>query len=130
MSTPLRKCSPNWLSQQDVNDPNLNKNYKRSVKYYKQLYTAWPDQYANDHRFKEIYDRAKSLRKQGHNVHVDHIVPIISDLVCGLHVPWNLEIIDAGSNMSKSNKWWPDHPFEQYDLFDCENNEQIQLRLC
>lgn len=40
--------------------------------------------------------------------HVDHIVPIQSDLVCGLHWEGNMEVIPAIANIVKSNKVWPD----------------------
>jgi hypothetical protein len=36
---------------------------------------------------------------------VDHIIPIKVDMVCGLHVPWNLEIISRFKNRSKGNKY-------------------------
>ncbi len=41
---------------------------------------------------------------------VDHIVPIRSKIVCGLHCHTNLRVIPKQNNRDKGNKFWPDMP--------------------
>ena len=43
----------------------------------------------------------------GFSWHVDHILPLQGELVSGLHVPTNLQVIPGVDNVRKANKYLP-----------------------
>ena len=65
---------------------------------------AW----ANKEDIDSIYLLASINRKAGLDVHVDHVVPLQSKLVCGLHCESNLQLLYSSDNISKGNRHWPD----------------------
>jgi hypothetical protein len=54
----------------------------------------------------EIYDLSR-LRTNtiGSSHDVDYIIPLQGKKVCGLHVPWNLQVISSSENYKKGNRY-------------------------
>lgn len=79
-----------------------------NAQYEAQKLNATP-KWADKVEIKRIYKKSRQLTiETGVQHHVDHIVPLKSKFVCGLHVPANLEPIPATANKAKSNLYWPD----------------------
>jgi len=85
---------------------------RRALK--QQAIASW----ANFKEIEKIYEACPS------GFHVDHIYPINSDYMCGLHVETNLQILTAEENFKKSNRVWPGQLDCQkgsvYDIFSKE----------
>lgn len=67
----------------------------------------WAIKFFIDEAYHLAFQRTKAL---GVKWSVDHIVPLKSKLVCGLHVHNNLRVIPAIDNSVKGNRVWPDMP--------------------
>jgi hypothetical protein len=79
--------------------------HRRSLK--KSAAVSWGDIGA----IRAIYAEARRLTLDtGVPHHVDHTVPLQSEIVCGLHWEGNLEIVEGRANLSKGNRSWPDMP--------------------
>ena len=89
---------------------NLPKYAAANAKRHAETMKARP-KWANLKAIEDFYVRSAAWSKlSGEPHHVDHIVPISSDIVCGLHCEANLRIIPAFENVSKGNRHWPDMP--------------------
>ena len=62
---------------------------------------AWAD----PTRIKDIYAAAKHMTQStGIQHHVDHIIPLQSPIVCGLHWEGNLQVMTRQANILKANR--------------------------
>jgi 5-methylcytosine-specific restriction endonuclease McrA len=90
--------------QRQYRGENPDKMVRYSAKRVKRLQFATPA-WLTDRQYEEIgvfYSRAASLTKVTCIPHeVDHIVPLQARTVCGLNVPWNLQVLTAEENRRK-----------------------------
>ena len=110
-----RKRDPAWRKANRAQSREWDKNNrgKANAKAARRKATklqATPT-WANDFFISEAYSLAKLREKiVGGKWHVDHVIPLKSKFVCGLHVEHNLCVIQASANQSKGNRLWPDMP--------------------
>lgn len=94
-----KKDKSEWISK-NRGKVNASNSLRYAIK--KQRTPSWAD----IQKIEEFYILANSLTiSTGIKHHVDHIVPLQGVLVSGLHVEYNLRVIPARDNLSKSNKF-------------------------
>lgn len=87
----------------------------------KAIKIATPSNISND-QLLPLYKKAAQLtKKTGTSHQVDHYYPVKGKTVCGLNVPWNMQVITASENWSKGNKmpeefYGPDHTPPTYGV--------------
>ena len=108
-----RAKDTNWQAHNQERIRELSKsryaknNGASKVAYYKNLRRKATPNWLTSAQIVEIdmlYWLCRDLEViSGDKYHVDHIVPIKGENICGLHVPWNLQILPADLNIAKSN---------------------------
>lgn len=98
----MRGELPGWLAR------------SKRMNYIRQVLLSTPP-WVDRHKLRLIKERARAISAlSGVDHHIAHIVPLNHPRVCGLTVPWNLEIKTARSNLAESNHMQLD---EQLPLF-------------
>lgn len=101
---------------QNLKRPPVRPKGKEGVVHRAQTVRATPP-WADMDAIKAVYAEARRMTRETGELHVvDHIVPKIGKIVCGLHVSWNLRVIHWRENAIKGAGWWPDMPNEQISL--------------
>ncbi|MEN3238561.1 hypothetical protein PUR29_34545 [Methylobacterium ajmalii] len=98
---PSRRAALAW--QQKNLDKKLALNSERRAAKL----NATPPWLTREHRneIAAMHREARRLSKEtGIPHHVDHIEALRGELSCGLHVPWNLQILTAVDNLKKGNR--------------------------
>jgi hypothetical protein len=101
--TKIRKIASEW-QKKNKGKVNANTALRHTAKM--QRTPAWLTKHDKLH-IKCLYQvAAMRTRESGQEWHVDHVIPLQGEDVCGLHVPSNLQIIPALDNMSKGNRYY------------------------
>jgi len=91
----------NWAAK---NKTAIRASTKARRRKHRQATPSWLTRNQKS-EIRSIYQIAITMTQTtGEQYVVDHIVPLRSDVVCGLHVPWNLRVITREENLRKSNK--------------------------
>jgi len=86
---------------------NKDKVNANSMKRYASKKKAAPSWLSKEQKEEIVSFYTESLyltKETGVPHEVDHIVPLRGKEVCGLHVPWNLQVLTTTENRKKSNK--------------------------
>jgi hypothetical protein len=93
------------IKRRALNPSGVRKNIKDYKTRKKFALPSWLTKEQHK-QIENFYWLAEDLKRtSGEVYHVDHIVPLQGKNVCGLHVPWNLQILPADLNLRKSNKY-------------------------
>ncbi len=88
-----------------INNPDM---YKEMTSLRRRRFRNATPKWLSDVQKMEIrlkYRLAIELsRSTGERYAVDHIIPLHGETVCGLHVPWNLQVLTQKDNLLKYNK--------------------------
>lgn len=103
--------NPAWLDP-DRDLSTASRTTKIAYDYWQRIQTQTPPWHHTEvDKVSALYKRAEAL-----GMHVDHIVPLRSPIVCGLNCYANLQLLPPEVNLSKSNHMWPGHPCEPQEL--------------
>lgn len=123
MMANIRSGKPKWIGIRNKELQRLNElKFRRSYPEVGRSNSAfrratklkatpiWADRFLISEYYHLAYIRTKVT---GIPWDVDHIVPLLSDSVCGLHTEDNIQTIPRMLNISKSNRYikrffWPD----------------------
>lgn len=86
--------------------PWLYKHTRR--KYVEQKIIATPPWVIHKEMLALQAEKIRISKQSGIRHVLDHIVPLNHPMVCGLNVPWNIQIVPHWHNSRKSNTYHPD----------------------
>lgn len=95
---------PRIASTRRYNQANPDKRAANRARYRASRLQATP-QWADEELIGDIYKYAQVMRAHGVDCHVDHEVPLMHDLVSGLHAHTNLTVLLARDNLVKRNRF-------------------------